>query len=324
MKKILITGYTGFIGSNLTNKLKDNFLSGVDISKNDSVRRHFVWEKLEECVDQEVIIHLAGKAHDMKNTLSEEEYFKINVGLTQKIFQFFLDSTASKFIFFSSVKAISDSVAGPFLTEEVFPDPKSTYGRSKLEAEKYISNEFQKWKEKEKKIGKDNEWKKVFILRPCMVHGPGNKGNLNLLFKLQQKGLPWPLGSFENKRSFCSINNILFVIQQLIDRNIESGIYLVADDEPISTNEIIRLMANILNKNVIIWRIPQNVIKSIAKAGDLLCLPLNSERLKKLTESYIVSNQKLKNAFGIENMPITSSEGMKQTIESFIEHRHDI
>ena len=80
------------------------------------------------------------------------------------------------------------------------PDPKSPYGRSKLEAEKYISSEFEKWKEKEKKIGKDIEWKKVFILRPCMIHGPGNKGNLNMLFKVQQKGFPWPLGSFENKR----------------------------------------------------------------------------------------------------------------------------
>jgi nucleoside-diphosphate-sugar epimerase len=318
MQKILISGYTGFIGSNLTKKLNDKHLYGVDIFQNNSVIRHFQWDTLQECTDQDSIIHLAGKAHDTRNISSEQEYFIINVGLTEKIFQHFLKSSASKFIFFSSVKAVADSVTGVKLTEEVFPDPKTPYGRSKLEAEKYILNEFEKWKEKEIASGRDNEWKKVYILRPCMIYGPGNKGNLNHLFKLQQKRIPWPLGAFENKRSFCSIDNIMYTVQQMIDKNIVSGIYQVADDEPISTNELIRLMANCLENKPNIWRISPRVIQTIAKIGDVLGLPLNSERLKKLTESYIVSNQKLKNVLGIENMPYTIIDGMKLTVESFI------
>ena len=85
--------------------------------------------------------------------------------------------------------------------------------------------------------------KKIYILRPNMIHGPEKKGNMNLLFKIQQTGLPWPLGAFENKRSFCSVDNLLFVVQQLIEKDIEPGIYQVADDEALSTNELIRLMA---------------------------------------------------------------------------------
>jgi nucleoside-diphosphate-sugar epimerase len=150
-----------------------------------------------------------------------------------------------------------------------------------------------------------------------MIHGPGNKGNLNLLFNLQQKGLPWPLGAFENKRSFCSIDNILFVVQQLIDKNIEPGIYQVADDEALSTNELIRLMALSQNKKAKIWSIPVKPIKAIARVGDFFHLPLNTERLRKLTESYLVSNQKIKHALGIDKMPVTAIDGMQKTLGSF-------
>ncbi|HEY5589744.1 MAG TPA: NAD-dependent epimerase/dehydratase family protein [Paludibacter sp.] len=331
--KILISGYTGFIGSNLTKKLSENILYGVDIFQKNSVVKHFGWEALGDCVDLDCIVHLAGKAHDTKNTSSEQEYFDINVGLTQKIFQHFLKSTASKFILFSSVKAVADSVTGEQLTEEVIPNPKTPYGKSKLEAERYILSEVEKWREGEKAKGRmgDKEtgrWgdesnepvhidKKVYILRPCMIHGPGNKGNLNLLFDIQQKGLPWPLGAFENKRSFCSVDNILFVVQQLIEKNIEPGIYQVADDEALSINELIKLMASSQSKKARIWRISAKSIKAIARVGDLLHLPLNSERLKKLTESYLVSNQKIKNALSIDKMPVTAMAGLQKTFESF-------
>lgn len=317
MQKILISGYTGFIGSNLTSKLIDNILYGVDIFRKDSVAGHFTWEALHECKEIDCIVHLAGKAHDTKKTSSEQEYFDINVGLTQKLFQHFLKSSASKFIFFSSVKAAADSVEDDILTEEILPAPKTPYGRSKLEAEKYIVNELEKWKENEKAGGRDGEWKKIYILRPCMIHGPGNKGNLNLLFNIQSKGLPWPLGAFDNKRSFCSVNNILFVVQQLIDKNIDSGIYQVADDEALSTNELIRLMAVSQNKKAKIWSIPVQLVKMIARSGDFMHLPLNSERLEKLTESYVVSNQKIKLALGVDKMPVTAIEGIQKTLESF-------
>lgn len=312
MKTILISGAFGFIGSNLSGFLKDIIgykLIALDINEpnNHHYDLFYNWNQLHE-IDWDTVdsvIHLAGKAHDTKN-VDEEIYRKINVGLTQNIFQYFNKSKSKKFIFFSSVKSVADSVNKSTLTEEFQPNPQTPYGKSKLEAEKYI---FQQQLQNDKRI---------YILRPCMIHGPGNKGNLNLLYKIVQKGFPWPLGAFENQRSFTSINNLQYIIQKLIEKDIETGSFLIADDETISTNEIIKLIAESLNRKSLIWNISPNMIKLIAKTGDILGLPLNSERLKKLTESYIVSNNLIKNVLGIEKMPFTASEGFKKTLESFM------
>lgn len=327
MQKILISGYTGFIGTSITRYLKEYPLYGVDIVQKDSVARHYTWDALNECDDIDCIIHLAGKAHDTKNISAEKEYFDINVGLTEKIFQHFLKSKATKFIFFSSVKAVADSVSGEHLTEEDLPNPQTAYGKSKLEAERFIIEELVKWRKSEGAKGRVGEGatgqrcelidKKVYTLRPCMIHGPGNKGNLNLLFKIQQKGLPWPLGAFENKRSFCSIDNLLFVIKKLIDTEIETGIYQVADDDALSTNELIRLIAGSQNKKARILNIPAGLIERFVRFGSFIHLPLNSERLKKLTESYIVSNSKIKQALKIDKMPVSAVAGLQKTLESF-------
>lgn len=307
MKKILVTGSNGFVGTNIYEAFHKDFdLTGLDISKSSRFPKEhlYSWNELENIPKIYTIIHLAGKAHDTKNQTNSEAYFEINTGLTKKIFDWFLESSAKKFIFFSSVKAAADTVVGDILTEEITPNPKGPYGESKIAAEKYILENLPKDKQ-------------VYILRPCMIHGPGNKGNLNLLYKIVSKGMPWPLGSFDNQRSFCSIENISFVIQNLIEKNIESGIYQVADDKPLSTIELVNLIASSLDKKASIWNINKTIIKTLAKTGDILHLSLNTERLKKLTESYVVSNEKLKKALGIKKMPITAKDGMLKTLESF-------
>ena len=129
--------------------------------------------------------------------------------------------------------------------------------------------------------------------------------------------IPWPLGAFGNLRSFTSISNLMFIIRELIEKDIEPGIYQVADDEPLSTNELIEMMALSLNRKARIWLIPKGIIRAFARIGDVIHLPLNSERLKKLTDSYVVSNQKLKSALGVTHLPVTSKEGLKHTLESF-------
>jgi nucleoside-diphosphate-sugar epimerase len=317
---ILITGICGFVGSNMVVTLKEQHaIYGLDIVSplKDEVVKTYGWHELEQIPPVDVIIHLAGKAHDTKNTTGEKAYFDINVGLTRQIFEYFLQSRASKFILFSSVKAVTDRVKGEQLTEEETPNPQTPYGKSKLAAEEYILSRKPETSSSQSSFsGLRTSDKKVFILRPCMIHGPGNKGNLNLLYQLVSKSIPWPLGIFENKRSFTSIDNLAFVINQLIENDIEPGIYQVADDEPISTNQLIGLISASKNKNPVIWRVNKKLIKYSARLGDLLHLPLNTERLKKLTESYVVSNQKLKKALGIEKMPVGAEEGMKKTLES--------
>jgi nucleoside-diphosphate-sugar epimerase len=310
-------------------------LYGLDIVSPQApgIVKTYPWDALQDLPPVNTIIHLAGKAHDTKNTSSAQSYFDINLGLTQKIFDYFLQSQAEKFILFSSVKAVADTVQGEYLTEEDTPNPQTPYGQSKLAAEQYITEKYQSWlntkdqrlktnsrhpKTKDQRpTAKDQPPKTIHLLRPAMIHGPGNKGNLNLLYNIVKKGIPWPLGSYQNRRSMLSIDNLAFIIQQLIERDIPSGTYNLADDDTVSTNDIIRLMAQSMQKKAAIINTPKAIINLMAQTGDLLHLPLNTERLKKLTESYVVSNAKIKNTLGITQLPTNAHEGLLKTFKSF-------
>lgn len=310
---ILITGAYGFVGSNLSAFLKkqfDCFLTALDIKQGEGVYDKFVsWGEVDAISwnDFDVVIHLAGMAHDTKNTTEESKYFEINTGLTQRVFDIFSSSKAKRFIFFSSVKAATDRVNEAVLTEDVICNPQTPYGRSKRAAEEYIIS----------KGGFEMQEKNVFVLRPAMIHGKGNKGNLNLLYKVVEKGIPWPLGKFDNLRSFMGIDNLCFIIKSLIENEVASGIYNVADDKPLSTNTLIALIAKSKGKKPAIWAISKGFIKVIAKIGDFIHLPLNSERLMKLTENFVVDNSKIKRALSIDMMPVSSEKGMYKTILSF-------
>ena len=294
--KITITGASGFVGSNLQNYLKPYF-ELFPLSA-----RYLPKQSFE--ISTEALIHLAGKAHDVKKVARPQEYFEANYELTKQLFDSFLGSKASVFIYMSSVKATADEVEG-VLTEENSPNPKTPYGISKFQAESYLLKQ------------QLPEGKRVYILRPCMIHGPGNKGNLNLLYALVKKGFPWPLVAFENQRSFLSIENLCFVIKELLENeSIPSGIYNVADTDTIATNKLIALLSEAQNKQPKTLAVPKNTIIALARIGDFLHLPLNSERLQKLTESYVVSASKLVNAIG-KPLPVSAEDGLIKTFQSF-------
>lgn len=291
-RKYFISGSSGFVGTAILDFFGEEKFNLLKRGAKIKIKHELV------------VFHLAGKAHDLKNISTPEEYYQVNTELTKKVFDAFLASDAKVFITLSSVKAAADEVKGE-LSEGHHPNPVTHYGKSKLLAEEYILS---------KEIPNS---KRVYILRPCMIHGLGNKGNLNLLYKIVSKNIPWPLGAFHNQRSYCSIDNLLFIIKELIEREeIPSGIYNIADEEPISTNELISLIAESQNRKPNIWLLSEGFIKSLARFGDKLFLPLNSERLQKLTDSYVVSNQKIKNAIG-KPFPISSRDGLLKTFKSF-------
>ncbi len=289
---IFITGSNGFVGKNVIHYFKHK-------------NTIFTYERNQMInIKQDVVLHFAGKAHDLNTIRNHEEYYKANTDLTKNLFNSFLVSNAKIFIFISTVKAVVDK-ADHEITEDDNPNPKNHYGKSKLLAEEYILS---------KKL---QDGKRFFILRPCMIHGPGNKGNLNLLYSIISKGLPWPLGAFENKRSFCSIDNLCFIINELINNDkIASGVYNIADNDAMSTNELISLIAQSQNKKFKIWNVPKSIILMFSKLGDLFSLPLTTERLNKLTETYIVSNNKIKNAIN-KPLPVSTKEGLLKTFDSF-------
>lgn len=335
---LLLTGHTGFVGTNLIRAFGNNYeLFGLDINVGGPSttpplppEKTFSWDLMDDLPPADTIIHLAGMAHATGKTRDAEAYFEVNLGLTQRIFDHFLRSDSKTFVFFSSVLAVTDTPGEEPLSEDHPACPQTPYGQSKLAAEKHILGRMTASAHPRPPEAPDGtpagadlvlrnakEGKRVFILRPAMIHGPGNKGNLNLLYKVVKKGLPWPLGAFENQRSFLSVNNLVFVLDKLISKPVAPGTYHLADDRPLSVNEVVRLIAESLNRKPRIWTIPPAPMRLLARSGDFLRLPLNSERLKKLTESYVVSNQKAKRALGIAGLPVDAADGIRDTLNAF-------
>jgi nucleoside-diphosphate-sugar epimerase len=311
MRRILITGVTGFVGTNLVKYIganADYVLFGhsrdiVNANEQFSDSGITIIEKYSNQVINDLnidtVIHLAGIAHDLSNQYKSNDYYQANYEGTKSIFDDFMKSKADKFFFLSSIKAAVD-VSSQIVNEQVEPAPVTDYGKSKLKAEQYIQSMHL------------TENKRAYIFRPCMIHGIGNKGNLNLLYRFAKSGLPFPFGSFENQRSFLSMDNLSFIVAQFLQKEVPPGIYNLTDDGFISTSELFKLIRSELGKGAQVWYIPKGFIKIV------FSLLGKRAMLNKLTEDMKVSNEKLLLYIG-QPLPMTMHEGLKKTIRSFHE-----
>lgn len=315
---VLITGISGFVGTNLTNYLKresDKILI-TGCSRNPQILANIDNKLHGTCSVDELLsnsitgngfhsyVHLAGKVYNTGEKTKAEDFFQANYQLTKQLFHRFCeDKVAKKFIFLSTIHVLTENPK-VVLDESYEPKPFTPYGKSKYKAETYI-------------LENSPPDKQVYILRPSMIHGPGNKGNLNSLYRLIKSGIPYPLRSINNKRSFVSIENLCFIIQQIVENDIDPGLYHVADDDPTFTHDLIRLIAEESGKKAKIWNVHPGLIYLIAKLGNVLPLPLNEYRYNKLVGNFIVSNQKLVHALG-KPLPVSSNEGLRRTIKSLM------
>ena len=295
--RILITGASGFVGRNLKHLFEQE---GVEIRT--LSLREAGWQLDDTC---DALVHLAGIEKDSGTVDSEEEYFKVNAYLTEEVFKAFLTSDIRDFIFISSIKAVVDS-SDHIVTEQTPAKPVTPYGKSKLLAEELLS-----------KISLP-AGKRLFILRPCLIHGPGETGNLKTLYKIAEKGIPYPFASMENRRSYLGIDNLRSLIQQLIQNPyLSSSTFNVSDDEPISTASLVDLMYKTLHKSPRSLNISAGLIKSITKVFSAVGFGLVEEKIGKLTSNLEVSNAKIKSALGIHKLPLSAEEGLIKTIKSF-------
>lgn len=292
-----IFGGNGFVGKNLMKQLPKAKIISLRKPK---------WE-VDILQDSEVFINLVGKAHDHKGEATEKDYYFANLELVKDIFKVFINSNAALLVHISSIAVIEEFESNYPLIETDYCNPSSWYGKSKRAGEEWLL---------EQKLPPN---KKLIILRPPMIHGKGDKGNLGLLYKLINKGIPYPLASFNNQRSFISIDNFIFFVKEIIKNyeNLESGVYHIADDEPISTIKIIEIIKHLNGKRVVDLNVPKFLVKGMAKLGDVIPIPINTKKLRKLTGNLVVSNQKIKSALGIEKLPYTAEEGLIKTIKSF-------
>ena len=247
--RVQLTGASGFIGLNIRQLIKAEF-----VSSKISLANTFT-------ITEEIFIHLAGIAHNIDGEKRSNDYYYINTDLTKKAFDAFLLSNANKFILLSSVKSIrneSDSI----ITEDTIEAPSTAYGKSKLEADNYILSQNLP------------QGKFIYILRPALVTGPGVKGNMLKLF------------------------------------NLSSGIYLLSDNETISTSTIIsELSSNKLDHNYlsVFFTYLFRLLLSIDK---LMGYTSFFRSLRTLTSNYVISNAKITKALG-QSLPFSALDGIR-------------
>jgi nucleoside-diphosphate-sugar epimerase len=293
--KVAILGGTGYIGKNMLNSIGDSYSL--------SARNNF--SNFDEKTD--VIVNLIGKVKS-KNA---KEFEVANVEVLKKVFKKFLVSDAQLLIHISTIGVIEELYSEEVITENSPYNPNSLYGISKAKGEKWLID----------KIPSLPIDKKVIILRPPMIYGENAEGNLKLLYQIISKGLPYPFAKFHNKRSFISVNNLSYLITKVIENrnldNLSSGVYNISDDESLSTIEIVRMIAMILDKKPILLPLPISLINYITFIGDRLNLALNSNNVKKLTGDLVVDNNKIKTALGIEKLPYIASVELQKCILSY-------
>lgn len=295
---IVVTGSTGFVGRNLTDYFSQQSIFHQTVSL-----RQGNWK--EQVVEAGVIIHLAGIN---EGEGSPSEFNAVNCQLTVSLFNAFLKSKAKKFIYFSSIKALSDQDEGKPLNESMEKKASTPYALSKSKAEEQLINTTLP------------EGKTLLILRPCLIHGPENEGNLYQLYRMINNGIPYPFGAVNNLRSMLSIYNLCFVVKELVSQPIASGIYHVADSKFISSVEIVKIIGECIGRPVKLWSVNKKYLIFIGKIGAFLHLPFNSKTVQKLSKNYRVDNYKILNALKIE-LPYSVEDGIRKTIKSYQNNR---
>jgi nucleoside-diphosphate-sugar epimerase len=336
--KILVTGASGFIGNFLLVALRDAGHEVMAASRS-RVKQHGIdgvlapelgpdadWGRVLNGVD--VVVHLAGRAHvPSKNADAEtkEIYFRINTQGTRALAEQAAAAEAKHFVFLSSCHVVA-AESGEILSAETTPHPNSAYGRSKLEAERAA---------REALLNTACAWT---ILRPPLVYGKGNKVNFGLLLKLVKSGIPLPLASVCNRRSFVYVENLVDVIVACLGNPKAFGkTYLPSDGEDVSTPELIRKIAN-ANKSFQFSEFSGSVVEAKvsgstpATRDSLLATPCNARlfpfpesilkalgrlpglgALRKLTSSLYVDSEPLRCELGWSPR-FTMEEGLVKTL----------
>lgn len=313
MKKVLVTGANGSIGTLLVKRLassgalvralchrtvaQDPWPPGVEVIRGDVLGE----VDLKQVVsDIAVVFHLAAKVHEAIRSENEEgEYQAVNFGGTRNLLKAAAACGVRRFVFFSSVKAMGETTEA-CEDEDAIPTPRTPYGRSKLEAEQAV-------------LEYEGQGLETVCLRLPLVYGPGQKGNLMRMIAAVDRGWFPPLPEFGNRRSMVHVRNVIDAACLAAEHSAARGQrYIVTDAEHHTTREIYELIARALGRPVPSWRVPAAVLKRLAYAGDLgarlLGMPIgfDSDAITKLATSAWYSSGKISRELGYR--PIVSFE----------------
>lgn len=324
MSNILVTGATGFIGRYLLPVLhqqgwqiratvRNNFIEDLPFEieniKVGEIDGNTDWSEAVRGMD--AVIHLAARAHVLKEEIDnpEAEFLRVNTEGTANLVKQSIAAGVKHFIFISSIGAMA-TLSECVLTEKSPCQPDTPYGRSKLQAERALIN-----------LAKESEMTWT-ILRPTLVYGAGNPGNMERLMKLIEKNLPLPFASVKNRRSFIFVGNLVDAIATCFTHpNAANQIFLVNDDRDLSTPELICQIAKEMNRPCNLFPVPPNLLKFLGYSGDTLqkltkkSLPFNSATIDRLLGSLFVDISHIKGTLNWQP-PFTIERGIEQTLQT--------
>lgn len=252
-KKILITGKNSYVGNKLAewlNKEPDKYEVVKESVRDDK------WKEIDFSVF-DVVVHVAGIAHQDTKADQEELYYKINTDLTIELAEKSKAEGVKQFVFMSSMivyGASSKIGETKIITKDTLPEPINFYGNSKLLAEKGILP-----------LQSDNF--DVVVIRPPMIYGKGSKGNYPLLSKFAKVSPVFP--DIDNQRSMLHIDNLSEFIRLMID-NEEKGIYFPQNEEYVKTSEMVEMIAKVNEKKIKLIKLFNPLLIELSKKTDII------------------------------------------------------
>jgi nucleoside-diphosphate-sugar epimerase len=315
---VLVTGATGFIGRHLVARLAADGREVVALARRPSTDApQGVRCRAGDVTDPssitgaangcDAVIHLVGLAHHVTGPPPPEaDFMRVNENGTRTLLEEARRAGASRFVYMSSVKAAAERSGDRPLRETDPPAPEDAYGRSKLAAEELVLA-----------AGRDGGLQTA-ILRPPMVYGPGNRGNLPRLAELVRRGLPLPFGGVGNARSMIFVDNLVDAILRILETpHPTPAIYYVADGAPISTPALLASIGEAVGHPARLLNVPAPLLTAAARAGDLIAalrpVPFNSDVLGKLVGSLVVDDTALRAATGYRPA-VGTPEGIARTV----------
>lgn len=258
MMKILVTGASGFVGRYLINHLSKTDEVIACVRKKSSLLPSSVQQIVDNNFfdiaipkDTDVIVHLAGIAHNKNNSV--DEFKKINVDGTLELARKALQTNVKRFIFISSIGVNGNSTYGKAFTEQDTPNPTNDYTKSKYEAEKALAKLF------------ENTHIDLVIIRPPLIYAHDAPGNFSKLLMLIKLGQFLPFGCTHNQRSFIAIENLVSFITACIYHDTKiNETFLIADDEVISTKQLIQCVSSGMGKFMILLPVPTKLLNTLA------------------------------------------------------------
>jgi UDP-glucose 4-epimerase len=299
VKQVLITGASGFVGKQFYSYLQKSGLIVRTVGRNnlcglvDYVSLDFAVDDCPNslCTDIHTIFHLAGKAHALAETHQDEaEYFQINTEGTRKLLEAAQQAGVQKFIYFSSVKAVGDSDTQP-MDESVQTPAETPYGQSKYAAEQLVLH--------------GGYVPHPVVIRPSMVYGKSEKGNLPRMIQAIRRGAFPPLPETYNRRSMVHVDDVVQAAILAAEKPEAAGqVYIVSDGQAYSSRQIYDWIRVALGKSPLNVAIPMGLLNLLAKVGDGIGrilgrrFPFDSDALDKLTGSAWYSSAKIQRDLG--------------------------